>query len=162
MEKQASLPQQKGKSTSHGRTTQHQQAIASTSSYPFSDAAKQKIGAEVSYHNIGAPSYQCVNCHASMWNCMGAFIDKDNGDGVDATTVQSLIQMLDQYSSVAMAFWMAMDWSHSHVSINVELHLLSDRTNARQYNKPTVAEVTALITNDFGNGIPSRDIIVNK
>ncbi|GJX00668.1 DNA helicase PIF1, ATP-dependent, partial [Tanacetum coccineum] len=36
------------------------------------------------------------------------------------------------------------------------------RTNARQYNKPTVAEVVALITNDFSDGIPLRDIIVNK
>nr|GEU77957.1 hypothetical protein CTI12_AA123990 [Tanacetum cinerariifolium] len=42
-----------------------------------------------------------------------------------------------------------------------ELRLLSERTNARQYNKPTVAEVAALISNDFGDGIPSRDIIRN-
>nr|GEU38903.1 ATP-dependent DNA helicase PIF1-like [Tanacetum cinerariifolium] len=41
-----------------------------------------------------------------------------------------------------------------------ELRLLFERTNASQYNKPNV--VAALITNDFGNGIPSRDIIVNK
>ncbi|GKD87690.1 hypothetical protein Tco_1358844 [Tanacetum coccineum] len=85
---------------------------------------------------------------------MGAFMDKDDSDTVDATTVQSLIQMLDQYSSVAKAFQMAKDWCHSHASVNVELHLLSERTNARQYNKPTVAEVAALITNDFGDGIP--------
>ncbi|GJR15788.1 helicase [Tanacetum coccineum] len=54
------------------------------------------------------------------------------------------------------------NWCHSHASINVELHLLFERTKARQYNKPTVAEVATLITNDFGDGIPSRDIIVNK
>ncbi|GKF69533.1 ATP-dependent DNA helicase PIF1-like protein, partial [Tanacetum coccineum] len=87
---------------------------------------------------------------------------KDNSDAVDATTVQSLIQILDQYSSIAKAFRMAKDWCHSHASINVELHLLSERTNARQCNKPTVAEVTSLITNDFGDGIPSRDVLVNK
>ncbi|GJU82851.1 ATP-dependent DNA helicase PIF1-like protein [Tanacetum coccineum] len=204
-------------------------------------------GAEVSYHNIDEPSYQCIHCNASLWyeerinkgnravnpsfslccqegklrlpkfkptpqplhnllnyndpattlvngqsyhkigsllpkegtqpryaqlwffdttnevrNRMGAFIDKDNSDAVDATTVQSLIQMLDRYSSVAKAFRMARDWCHSHASINVELHLLSERTNARQYNKPTVAEVATLITNDFGDGIHSGDIIVNK
>nr|GEV79213.1 helicase [Tanacetum cinerariifolium] len=85
-----------------GRDTLHQQAIASTSNYPFFDAARRK----------------------QVRNRMGAFIDKDNDDGVDATTVQSLIQM--------------------------------------QYNKPTVAEVVALITNDFGDRIPSRDVIVNK
>ncbi|GJR98805.1 DNA helicase PIF1, ATP-dependent [Tanacetum coccineum] len=288
--------------TDHGRTNLYQQAIAPTSNYPFSDAHRRRTGGttkcksrnatkgvaftsrgvEVSYHNIGAPSYQCVHCNATMWyeervnkgnrsinpsfslccqegkiwlpkfnptpqplhnllnyndpattrfrdqirvynsmfsftsfraridhsinnsrgvytfrvngqsyhrigsllpkegtqpryaqlwffdtgnevrNRMGAFIDKDNKDGVDAATVQTLIQMLDQYSSVAKAFRMVRDWCHSHRSINVELHLLSDRTNARQYNKPTVAEVAALITNDFGDGIPSRDIIVNK
>nr|GEX11594.1 hypothetical protein [Tanacetum cinerariifolium] len=122
-------------------------------------AALTSKGAKVSYHNIGAPSYQCANCQASMWNRMGAFIDKDNGDRVDATSVQSLIQTLDWYSSVAKAFRMARDWCHSQASVNVELHLLSKRTNARQYNKPTMADVEALITNDFGDGIPSRDII---
>ncbi|GJY56535.1 hypothetical protein Tco_0455650, partial [Tanacetum coccineum] len=70
--------------------------------------------------------------------------------------------MLDQYSLVAKAFRMARDWCHSHASVNVELHLLSERTNARHYNKPTIYEVAALITNNFGHGIPSRDIIMNK
>nr|GEZ66438.1 hypothetical protein [Tanacetum cinerariifolium] len=32
--------------------------------------------AEVSYHNIGAPSYQCVHCNASMW--YGERINKGN------------------------------------------------------------------------------------
>nr|GFA01460.1 uncharacterized protein [Tanacetum cinerariifolium] len=36
------------------------------------------------------------------------------------------------------------------------------RTNARQYNAPTVSKVAALITDDFGDGIPTRDIIVDK
>ncbi|GJT19465.1 hypothetical protein Tco_0878171 [Tanacetum coccineum] len=43
------------------------------------------------------------------------------------------------------------DWCHSHNSINVELKLLGDKTKVRQYNKPTVSEVAALITNDFGD-----------
>nr|GEW90085.1 hypothetical protein [Tanacetum cinerariifolium] len=47
-------------------------------------------------------------------------------------------------------------------SINVQLKLLGERTKARQYNKPTVAEVAALITNDFGDGVPTRDIIVDS
>ncbi|GJZ04023.1 replication protein A 70 kDa DNA-binding subunit C-like protein [Tanacetum coccineum] len=184
-----------------GRTNLYQQAIASTSNYPFSNTHRRKTGAtikcksrnatkgvtltsrgaKVSYHNIGEPSYQCVHCNANIWyegrinkgnqavnpsfalcSQEGAFIDKDNSYAVDATTVQSLIQMLDQYSSVAKAFWMARDWFHSHAFVYVELHLLSKRTNARQYNKTTVAEVEALITNDFGDGIPSRDIIFQK
>ncbi|GKB97275.1 hypothetical protein Tco_0983412, partial [Tanacetum coccineum] len=31
----------------------------------------------------------------------------------------------------------------------------------KQYNAPTVSEVAALIVNDFGDGLPTRDIIVN-
>ncbi|GJT46020.1 helicase [Tanacetum coccineum] len=126
-----------------------------------------------SYHRIGSliPKEGTQPRYAQLWffdtenevsNRMRAFIDKDNKDGVDAATVHTLTQMLDQYSSVAKAFRMARNWCHSHASINVELRLLSERTNARQYNKPIVAEVAALITNDFGDVIPSRDIIVNK
>ncbi|GKD89003.1 helicase, partial [Tanacetum coccineum] len=54
------------------------------------------------------------------------------------------------------------DWCHSHTSVNVELRLLSERTNSRQYNAPTIVEVVALITNDFGDDEPTRDIVVNK
>ncbi|GJT52493.1 RNA-directed DNA polymerase, eukaryota [Tanacetum coccineum] len=245
---------------SHNRTNVYQQAIASTSNYPFSDAHRRKTGAErervnkgsrsvnpsfslcckegkiqlpkfnptpqplhnllnyndpatarfrdqirvyngmfsftsfgaridhsinngrgvytfrvngQSYHRIGSllPKEGTQPRYAQLWffdtenevsNRMRAFIDTDNRDGVDAATVHTLTQMLDQYSSVAKSFRMARNWCHSHASVNVELHLLSDRTNARQYNKPTVVEVAALITNDFGDGIPSRDIIVNK
>nr|GEW97235.1 helicase [Tanacetum cinerariifolium] len=126
-----------------------------------------------SYYRIGSllPEEGTQPRYAQLWffdtenkvrNRMRAFIDKDNRDGVDATTVHTLTQMLDQYSSVAKAFRMARNWCHLHASVNVELRLLFERKNARQYNKPTVAEVTALITNDFGDGILSRDIIVNK
>ncbi|GJR59128.1 ATP-dependent DNA helicase PIF1-like protein [Tanacetum coccineum] len=194
-------------------------------------------GAKVSYHNIGAPSYQCVHYNARMWyeyrnnkgnrsvnpsfslccqegkiqlpkfNSMpqplhnllnyndpattrfrdqirvyngmfsftsfGARIDHsiNNGRGVYTFRVNGqsyhrigslLPKEGTQPSLVAKAFRMARDWCHSHGSINVELHLLSERTKARQYNKTTIAEVAALITNDFGDEIPSRDIIVNK
>ncbi|GKB13972.1 helicase [Tanacetum coccineum] len=57
---------------------------------------------------------------------------------------------------------MARDWCHSHESVNFELRLLSKRTSARQYNAPTVSKVAALITNDFGDGLPSRDIVVDS
>ncbi|GJR51293.1 ATP-dependent DNA helicase PIF1-like protein, partial [Tanacetum coccineum] len=176
-------------------------------------AALSSTGTEVSFHNLGALTYQCRGCNAVMcridhsinvgmglytfhingknyyrigsllpkegtqpryaqqWffdthneirNRLGAFIDQDNGDGVDEIIVGSLIKMLDQNSAIAKAFRMVRDRCHSHVSVNVELRLLSKRTNSRQYNAPTVAEVAALITNDFGNGEPTRDIVVNK
>ncbi|GJT64223.1 ATP-dependent DNA helicase PIF1-like protein [Tanacetum coccineum] len=73
-----------------------------------------------------------------------------------------LIEMLNQSSSIAKEFWIARDWFHSHGSINVELKLLGERTKAQQYNKPTVAEVAALITNDFGDSLLTRDIIVDS
>ncbi|GJR99277.1 ATP-dependent DNA helicase PIF1-like protein [Tanacetum coccineum] len=198
---EASIPST-SRITDHGRTNLYQQAIAHTSNYPFSDAHRRRTlypsmvisggttksksrnatkgvaftsrGSEVSYHNIGAPSYQCVHCNATMcFTSFGARIDhsinNDRGvytfkvNGQSYHRIGSLLPKEGtQPSSVAKAFRMAKDWCHSHGSVNIELHLLSERTNARQYNKPTVAEVAALITNDFGDGIPSRDIIVSK
>ncbi|GKC88331.1 ATP-dependent DNA helicase PIF1-like protein [Tanacetum coccineum] len=39
---------------------------------------------------------------------------------------------------------------------------LGERTKARQYNKPMVAEVAALITNNFDDGVHTRDVIVDS
>ncbi|GJV47092.1 RNA-directed DNA polymerase, eukaryota [Tanacetum coccineum] len=47
-------------------------------------------------------------------------------------------------------------------TVNFELRLLSERISAQQYNAPTVSEVAALITNDFGDGLPLRDIVMNN
>ncbi|GKF70964.1 hypothetical protein Tco_0207078 [Tanacetum coccineum] len=35
--------------------------------HSLSNVTTSDIGSEVSYHNIGAPSYQCVHCNASIW-----------------------------------------------------------------------------------------------
>nr|GEW05751.1 hypothetical protein [Tanacetum cinerariifolium] len=93
---------------------------------------------------------------------MSAFLDTETSQGVDPTIVADLMDMLDQKNAVAQSFRMAKDWCHSHESVNFELRLLNDRTSARQYNAPTVSEVAALITNYFGDGIPSRDIVVDN
>ncbi|GKA04558.1 uncharacterized protein Tco_0683678 [Tanacetum coccineum] len=69
--------------------------------------------------------------------------------------------MLDQNSSITQAFRMARDWCHSHSSVNVQLRMLSERTSSKQYNAPTIAKAATLITNDFGDRDPTRDIIVN-
>nr|GEW13196.1 hypothetical protein CTI12_AA123990 [Tanacetum cinerariifolium] len=37
---------------------------------------------------------------------------------------------------------------------------VAEQTSSKQYNAPTIAEVAALITNDFGDGEPIRDIVV--
>ena len=94
-------------------------------------------------------------------NRMNAFLNNETNDQVDESIIKSLITMLNESSAVAKAFRMARDWCHSNQSVNFELRLLSDRKTSKQYNVPTVSEVAALITNDFGDGIPSKDIIVN-
>nr|GEV66152.1 hypothetical protein [Tanacetum cinerariifolium] len=61
-------------------------------------------------------------------------------EGVDGTIVGSLIRMLDTNSSIAKSFRMERDWCHANVTVNVELHLLSEQTSSKQYNVPTVVE----------------------
>ncbi|GJT29442.1 DNA helicase PIF1, ATP-dependent [Tanacetum coccineum] len=95
-------------------------------------------------------------------NRTGVFIDKDTAEPVDEQIVQSLIQMLDEYSSVAKAFRMAIDWCNTHNMIDFHLRLHSDEKISRQYNAPTISEVAAIIINDFGDGLPTRDIIVSS
>ncbi|GJW29734.1 ATP-dependent DNA helicase PIF1-like protein, partial [Tanacetum coccineum] len=95
-------------------------------------------------------------------NKLGAFIKQETGEGAYGTIVGSLIEMLDQNSSIAKAFRMARDWCHSHTFVDVELRMISKRTNSRQYNAPTIVEVSTLITNDFGDGAPTRDIIISN
>ncbi|GJZ42136.1 helicase [Tanacetum coccineum] len=70
--------------------------------------------------------------------------------------------MFDESSAIAKSFRMARYWCYLHDSVNFGLRLLSDRSASKQYNSPTVLEVVALITNDFGDGIPSRDIVVDN
>ncbi|KAL6553722.1 hypothetical protein OROMI_019395 [Orobanche minor] len=95
-------------------------------------------------------------------NRMSAFINNEAGEEVDEIIVRSLIGMLNHSSSLARAFRMARDWCATHNSVNFQLRLLGQRTTSRQYNAPSVSEVVALITNDFGEGIATRDIIVNN
>ncbi|GJV04455.1 helicase [Tanacetum coccineum] len=125
------------------------------------------------YHRIGsllpAVGFQLryaqlylFDTHNEVRNQMSALLDTETGQGVDETIVAGLITMLDNTSIVAQAFQMARDWCHSHESVNFELCLLSERTSARQYNAPMVSEVAALITKDFVDDLPSRDIVVDS
>ncbi|GJX81965.1 hypothetical protein Tco_0331446 [Tanacetum coccineum] len=93
---------------------------------------------------------------------MSAFMEKEMTEKVDENTVTGLIQMLDRSNALAQSFRMAKEWCRSHGSQDFRLRLISERTTSRQYNAPTVSEVAALVVNDFGDGIPSRDIVVNK
>ncbi|GJX21095.1 ATP-dependent DNA helicase PIF1-like protein [Tanacetum coccineum] len=106
-----------------------------------------RYAANKNYHRIGSllPKEGTQPRYAQLWffdthneirNRLGAFMDNDTDEGVDGTIVGSLIKMLDQNSAIAKAFRMA-----------------------RQYNSPTISEVAALITNDFGDNEPTRDIV---
>ncbi|GJZ06286.1 ATP-dependent DNA helicase PIF1-like protein [Tanacetum coccineum] len=221
-------------------------AIGDPNNLATTKTGRTTIGVDVFYHSLGAPSYQCPNCNATMWYekrnnkankdqnptfslccqqgkvllprfkdtpeplnrlldynqpatstfrdlirvyngmfCFTSFgakiyhsINKGRGlytlsllpiegtqpseEGVNGTIVGSLIRMLDANSAIAKAFRMARDWCHADTTANVELRMLSERTRSKQYNSPNVAEVAALITNDFGDEEPTRDIVVCK
>ena len=125
------------------------------------------------YHRIGSllPTDGTQPKYAQLYffdtgnevkNRMGAFIDKESAEVVDAKIVAGLIKMFDQSSSIAKEFRMARDWCDSQNSSKFELRQLSGRSTARQYNASTVPEIAALITNDFGDVIPPRDIVINN
>ncbi|GKA14648.1 hypothetical protein Tco_0694294 [Tanacetum coccineum] len=148
-----------------------QKAVASTSRHPFNTSELSRSGVPVTYHNLGPPSYECRSCNAQMWyeerttkvrNWMSAVLDTETGQGVDETIVAGLITMLDKTSAVAQTFRMARDWCHSYESVNFELRLLSERTSVGQYKALKISEVATLITNDFGDSLPSRDIVVDS
>ncbi|GJV81517.1 DNA helicase PIF1, ATP-dependent [Tanacetum coccineum] len=94
-------------------------------------------------------------------NRTSAFVDKETCDVVDEHIVQRLIRMLDEHSTVAKAFRMARDWCNTNNVVDFKLKLRSDRKTTRQYNAPTVAEIAAIIVDDFGDGHSTRDIIVD-
>ncbi|GKB20048.1 ATP-dependent DNA helicase PIF1-like protein [Tanacetum coccineum] len=98
----------------------------------------------VAYHNFGAPTHECRNCHAIMW-----YEERDD-------------KAKRAHSAVAKGFQMARDWCNTHNSAEFHLKLHSDKKTSRQYNALTVSEVAALIVNDFGDGLLTRDVIVNR
>ena len=126
-----------------------------------------------SYHRVGSllPAQDKQPKYAQLYffdtvnevkNRMGAFIDNADSETVDEKIIGGLIRMFDVSSSITKAFRMARDWCNLNNSARFELRLLSHRSSARQYNATAVAEIAALITNDFGDGIPTRDIIINN
>nr|GEX65420.1 hypothetical protein CTI12_AA123990 [Tanacetum cinerariifolium] len=78
---------------------------------------------------------------------------------MDKTIIALGLYFQNKAFNLAKAFRMARNWCHLHGSINVQIKILGERTKARQYNKPTVA---ALITNDFGDGVLTKDVIMDS
>nr|GFA92147.1 helicase [Tanacetum cinerariifolium] len=95
-------------------------------------------------------------------NKMSAFMTNETPETVNKNIVANLIQMLEQTSAMAKSFRMAKEWCRSHGDANFGLRFLSERTSTGQYSAPTVSEVSSLIINDFREGLPIRDIVVNK
>ncbi|GJT79832.1 ATP-dependent DNA helicase PIF1 [Tanacetum coccineum] len=125
------------------------------------------------YHRMGSllpaegvpPRYAQLyffNTQNEIRNRMSAFMSKETPETVDKNIVANLTQMLDQTSVMAKLFRMAKEWCRSHGDANFGLRLLSERTVTRQYNTHTIYEVSTLIINNFGDGLPTRDIVVNK
>nr|GEY20662.1 nucleic acid-binding, OB-fold protein [Tanacetum cinerariifolium] len=151
-----SLPVQSGRKKNQ-RVLQSEKTVGSTE---LKNQDEQPTPLQVFQLHTKPWDQQPTNALTAVQTC--AFTDKETHEGVDPSIVQKLIEMLNQSNSVAKAFRMARNWCHSHGLINVQLKLLDERTKARQYNKLMVAEVAALIINDFGDGVPTRDIIVDN
>ncbi|GJU15981.1 reverse transcriptase domain-containing protein [Tanacetum coccineum] len=130
-------------------------------------AALSSTGTEVSCHNLGALTYQCRGCNAVMW-----YRERNNKGNKDANPTFSLCYqqgkvLLSRFNEAPTPLNRLLDYNQPTTSSFrdqniIELCMLSERTNSRQYNTPTVGEVAALIANDFGDDEPTRDIIVNK
>ncbi|XP_071704021.1 uncharacterized protein [Rutidosis leptorrhynchoides] len=125
------------------------------------------------YHKIGSllPAEGGHSRYAQLYffdtehearNQMSAFVSSETRHSLDENITNNLINMLNQYSAVAQAFRMARDWSTNNRSSEFQLWLLAKVTHSRQYNTPTIAEVAALITSDFGQCTASRDNIVQE
>ncbi|VFQ73299.1 unnamed protein product [Cuscuta campestris] len=86
--------------------------------------------------------------------------DKPNSK-LDETILSDLITMLDRENCLAKTFRMARDRMKESEDVQLQLHLLSERTpKQRQYNAPTASEVAALIVGDFGQAPDGRNIVV--
>ncbi|GJV66229.1 hypothetical protein Tco_1477057 [Tanacetum coccineum] len=94
----------------------------------YSQSTTSRFRDQIKVYNDGTqPRYAQLwffDTHNEVKHRLGAFIDNETGDGVVGTIVGSLIEMMDQNSSISKAFRMARDWCHSHTSVNVELRLL--------------------------------------
>ncbi|GJT43277.1 DNA helicase PIF1, ATP-dependent [Tanacetum coccineum] len=79
-------------------------------------------------------------------NRTAAFIEKETNEGMDEQIVRSLIQMLDQYSSIAKAFRMARDWCNTHNSVNFYLRLHNESCICHRIPKarPTTRTYSAM------------------
>ncbi|GKB37271.1 helicase [Tanacetum coccineum] len=107
-------------------------------------AALSSSRAEVFYHNLGASSNQCHECNTIMW--IDHLINMGRGlytfriNGQNCYRIRSLLPK-----------------DGTQPSEGVDGTIVGSLIKMFDHNK-----VAALITNDFGDGAPTRDIVVNK
>ncbi|KAL6522317.1 hypothetical protein OROHE_016870 [Orobanche hederae] len=146
----------------------------------------------VSYNNLGPPLYECPTCAAMMWYEERTNKARRSKNLTFSLCCQDGKVFLSKFSETPPPLNKVLDYTHAATSkfrdqirvynsmfcftsfgakidhsINTEcannsLRLLGQRTTSTQYNMPSVSEVAALITNDFSEGVASRDIIVNN
>ncbi|GJS87840.1 hypothetical protein Tco_0770476 [Tanacetum coccineum] len=167
-------------------------------------AALASSGTGVSCHSLGAPSYECRSCNATMWyeeritretgiqtqhshyaankirvyngmfcfTSFGAMIDHSINVGsglytfrINGQNYHRIGSLLPKEGTQPRIVHLPRHFEWKGIGV---IHILlstsscAERTSSRQYNIPTVSEVAALIINDFGDGEPTRDIVVNK
>nr|GEV19731.1 hypothetical protein [Tanacetum cinerariifolium] len=158
-----------------GDTCAEKRSVYDTPDHLISKAGPSKTGTEVSSHNLGAPTRQCHGCNAIIWIDQSINVGKGlytfRINGQNYHRIGSLLPKEGTQPRYAQLWFFD---THNEIRnrlgigvihmffVNVELRLLSKRTSSRKYNALTVAAVTALITNNFGDGEPTRDIVVNK
>ncbi|GJS48910.1 hypothetical protein Tco_0599031 [Tanacetum coccineum] len=150
---------------------------------PLKRATLTSAGVPPACHNLGPPSYQCSKCDATMWYAertdkakraahptFSLYCQEGSllpAEGVPLRYAQLYFfdtqnEIRNRMSAFMEKETTEKEWCRSHGSQDFSLRLISKRTASRQYNAPTVSEVAVLVVNNFGDGIPLRDIVVNK
>uniref|UniRef100_A0A0D3E8D8 ATP-dependent DNA helicase n=1 Tax=Brassica oleracea var. oleracea TaxID=109376 RepID=A0A0D3E8D8_BRAOL len=89
-------------------------------------------------------------------NAMGQTSTEGN---LDETTLERLIEMIDENNCLAKIFRRARDYYESN-GTEFNIKLLSDKGKGKEYDLPSTGEVAGLIVGDMSSTIGVRDIVV--
>ncbi|GJY65611.1 hypothetical protein Tco_0467849 [Tanacetum coccineum] len=101
--------------TKEGRSLKRKSIIDATN-HPFSHASTRASGIEVSYHNLGAPTYECRGCNATMW-----YEERNNKGNMAANLTSSLCcqqgkVLLPHFNETSEPLKRLLDYSQSATS----------------------------------------------
>jgi len=95
------------------------------------------------------------------YSCMRYYIELSDGNGLDRSLVQDLMNLMDECNLLVKSFRMVCDFREANVDVPVKLRSFRNRSSdSRVYNVPEISEVAALIVGDFDSSEDSRDIVV--